>query len=103
MSVVVHPTKIFNYFNNIVDQDKVQKPHSFFIARSICHIAVQIIGHSDNYQCYYFSCRICRLSLAVLLSRMHRRLLCIIKKNNYASGTDNYVYREISRLIKKKN
>ena len=33
---------------------------------------------------------------------MHRRLLCIIKKNNYASGTDNYVYREISRLIKKK-
>ena len=102
MSVVVHPTKIFNYFNNIVDQDKVQKPHSFFIARSICHIAVQIIGHSDNYQCYCFSCRICRLSLTVLLSRMHRRLLCIIKKNNYASGTDNYVYREISRLIKKK-
>ena len=74
MSVVVHPTKILNYFNNIIDQDKAQKLHSFSIARSICHIAVQIAGHSDNYHCYCFLCRIYRLLLTVLLSRKHGRL-----------------------------
>ena len=82
MSVVVHPTNVFDYFNNIVDQDKAKQLHSFSIARSICHIAVQIIDHSDNYQCYRVSCRICRLLLTVLLSRKHEKLLCIIKKSN---------------------
>ena len=35
MSVVVHPTKTFDYFNNIVDQDKARQLHSFCIARFI--------------------------------------------------------------------
>ena len=36
----VHPRKIFDYFNNIFDQDKAKKLHSFSIARSICHMSL---------------------------------------------------------------
>ena len=98
----VHPTKIFDYFNNMVNQDKVKKLHSFSIARSICHIAVQVSNHSVNYMCFCFWCRIFRLLLSVLLSRRHGKLLLIIRKSNYANITDDYIYRKISTLIKRK-
>ena len=98
----VHPRKIFDYFNNIVDQDKAKKLHSFSIARSICHIAVQISSHRISYMCFCFSCRIFRLLLAVLLSRAHGKLLLIIRKSNYANIMDDYVYRKIRTILRKK-
>ena len=61
MSVVVHPTKIFDYFNNILDQDKAKQLHSFCVVRSICYIATLITDHGNNYRCFCFKCRICRL------------------------------------------
>ena len=46
MSVVVHPTKTFDYFNNIVDQDKARQLHSFCIARSIYHVYTLVSDHA---------------------------------------------------------
>ena len=62
MSVVVHPTNIFLYFDNFLNPDKAKKLHSFCIARSIRYIATLIKGHSDSYRCHCFKCLLCRLN-----------------------------------------
>ena len=68
MSVVVQPTKSFDYFDNVVAEDKVKMLHPFSIARAVCYIDDQIDNHSENYQCHCFSCRIFKLFLTELLS-----------------------------------
>ena len=82
MSLVIHPTNIFQYFDNVDDQEKVKQLLSFCIARSIRHVVLLIHGHSDNYRCHCFSCLICRLLVETLLSRRHEKLLQIVKKDN---------------------
>ena len=57
MSAVVQPTKIFDYFSNLVDLGKAQQLHSFCIARSFYHVATLIIGHSNNDQCHCFNAK----------------------------------------------
>ena len=86
MSVVVHLTKSFDYFNNVVDKDKVKMLHPFSIARAVCYIDDQIDNHSENHQCHCFSCRIFKLFLTELLSsRKYGRLYlkCTAYMNNF--------------------
>ena len=45
MSIKINPTKVVDYFNNIVCSEKAKQLHSFSITRSICHLAVQIEGN----------------------------------------------------------
>ena len=87
MSVIVHPIKVFDYFYNIVDDDKTKNLRSFSIARSICHIGDEIDDHSDNCQCHCFSCRIFKLLLTVLLSRNYGRLYlkCAVHMNIFSN------------------
>ena len=56
MSAVVHPTKFFEYFDNLVDTGKAFQLYSVSVSRSIHHITEQIKGHSNNYKCYCFLC-----------------------------------------------
>ena len=95
MSVVIHPTKTFEYFDNVVDPVKTQQLYSFCIARSAHRVVPLIHGHSDNYDCYCFSCLICRLLIQTLLSRRHENLLQIVKKDNYLIVTDEYIYNNL--------
>ena len=92
------PTKTFDYFNNILDQDKVKKLYSFSISRSICYIAIQISSHSINvsdfrveYLVYCWPC--CSLESSKK-----------VRKSDYVNMTDDYIYRErkISILYKRK-
>ena len=80
VSLQINSTNILGYFNNIVYPAKTKQLHSFSIARSICHLSVQIDGHNLTYDCDCFSCRICRILLTTLLSRRHQKLLQIVKK-----------------------
>ena len=95
MSAVVYPTKVFHYFNNIVDQDKVKQLHSFCIAGSICHVVALVIDHCNDYQCFCFKCRIYRLLIKVLFSIGHGRLLYIVEKSNYLTITNDCIYMQI--------
>ena len=99
MSAVVHPTKFFEYFDNLIDTGKAFQPYSVSVARSIHHITKQIKGHSNNYKCYCFLCWICWLLIVVLLFRKYEKLLCIIKENNYLTITNE----DILRIIQQKN
>ena len=83
MSVVVHPTNIFLYFDNFLDPAKTKKLHSFCIARSIHYAVTLIKGHKDGYRCHCFKCLVCRLSISKLLSRGHKRLSYIVNGKNY--------------------
>ena len=69
MPLKIDPTKVLDYFNNMVDPSTATQLHSFSIGRSICHLAVQTDGHSLHYRCHCFSCGICRILLTMLLSR----------------------------------
>ena len=84
-------TKILEYFDNVVDPVKAQQLHSFCISKSICHIAVQIEGHSLTCHCHCFLCRISRILLTTLLSRELQGLLQVVKKTNYLHVTYIYV------------
>ena len=95
MYVEIDPTKVLEHFNKMVDPHRVRQYHSFLIARSVCRLAVQIEGHSLNYHCYCFACRICRIPLTTLLSRKHQKLLQVVKKTNYLYITDDYIMLNI--------
>ena len=92
MSVVVHPTIIFSYFDNFLNPDKSKKLHSFCIATSIRYIATLIKGHSDSYICHCFKCLVCRLLISVLLSRGHKRLLHIVAGKNYLHISNESIF-----------
>ena len=91
MSLKKDPSKILDYFNNVVDPDKAKELHSLCLARSVCHLSFQINSHSRTYNCRCFVCRIFRILLQVLFSRGHQKLLLVITRNNYMSISDNYV------------
>ena len=92
MSVVVHLTNIFLYFDNFLNPDKAKKPHSFCIARSIRYIAALIKGHSDSYRCNCFKCLACKFLISVMLSSGHKKLLYIVNSKNFMFVTNEYVY-----------
>lgn len=48
MSLPTDPIKVLAYFNNIVCPTKAKQLRLFPIARSTCHLAVQIDGHNLN-------------------------------------------------------
>ena len=96
LSVVVHPTNIFLYFDNFLNPDKVKKLHSFCIARSICYIATLIKGHRDSYKCHCFKCLVCRLLVSVLLSRSHKKLLYILDGKNYLYISNESIFNYLS-------
>lgn len=95
MSLRIDPTKILEYFDNVVDPIKANQLYSFYIARSICHVGVQIDGHNLNYHCHCFMCRICQILLTMLLSKKHQRLLEIVKISNYLYVTDEMIISNI--------
>ena len=87
------PTKIFDYFNKILDQDKVKKLYSFSISRSICYIAIQISGHSINvsdfrveYLVYCWQC--CSLESSKK-----------VRKSDFVNMTDDYIYTYIEKFL----
>ena len=83
MSVVVHPTNIFLYFDNFLNPEKAKKLHSFCIAKSIRYIATLIKVQSDSYRCHCFRCLVCRLLISEVLSAGHKKLLYIVDGKNY--------------------
>ena len=91
MALEINPAIVLEYFNNIVDPPKTKQLHSFSIARSICHLAVETDGHNLTYHCHCFSCRICRILLTELLSRGHQKLLQIVQKSNYLHISDDFI------------
>ena len=46
MSLKIYPTKVLDCFSNMVDPFRAKQLHSFLIARSVCHLAVQIDRHN---------------------------------------------------------
>ena len=48
MSPPTDPIKVLAYFNNIVCPTKAKQLRLFSIARSTCHLAVQIARHNLN-------------------------------------------------------
>lgn len=80
MSLKIVPAKVLDYLNKMVDPFRVRQLHSSSIARSMCHLAAKIDGHNLQPHCHCFSCRICRILFTTLLSRNHKKLWQIVKK-----------------------
>ena len=59
---------IFDCMNHTVCFNKASKLNSICIAYCICYITTQIEEH-ENFTCYCFKCRVCRVLLCILTSR----------------------------------
>ena len=91
----IHPEKVFDYFNHIVSYEKVKKWTSTTIAGCICYVTLRIQGHSENVICHCYKCRICRILLLVLVERGTKKLLLLVKKDNYNVISDDRLYNNI--------
>ena len=91
----IFPDRIFDYTNHIVCFNKSSKLNSICIARCICYTTTQIEGHNENFSCYCFKCRVCRVLLCILTSQKREKLLLLKNKNSYDVITNDTLHSKI--------
>ena len=83
MSINIHPTNIFLYFDNHLCYSKAKSLCSVCMARCIRYISSKTRRQNSEYKCHCFKCQVYRMPLFVLFSRRHLRLMSIVTANNY--------------------
>ena len=83
MSINIHPTNIFLYFDNHLCYSKAKSLCSVCMARCIRYISSKTRRQNSEYKCHCFKCRVYRMPHFVLFSRRHLRFMSILSANNY--------------------
>ena len=96
MSVHIDPREVLTYFNNIVCPWRAKQLQPVSIAKSVCHLVIQINGHNSSYHCHCFSCRICRVLLSTLFARGEQENFACYKKSNYYNVSEEYIYQKLN-------
>lgn len=92
----INPENIFNYMDNIVSTDKITKLMFVSIARSICHVTLQIKSHGSDYCCHCLKCCIYGILFTVLSQRKKEKLLLFVRTDNYQTISNAILYNYFS-------
>lgn len=92
----IAPTEIYNSMNNFVDFEKEKDLDSITITCCICILVTEIKGYNNSFNCHCFKCRICRISLSVLVERKRHILLLLINTSNYNIISEDIISNNVN-------
>ena len=95
---IIPLSKTIEYFDNMLDQNKVKNLHSICIARGIRFLAKNVCGHNDHYWCQCFKLNLFSEKKWICLMKLLKFLPAVMKFINSMIIVSKYIKPKIVKF-----
>ena len=97
----IKPENVFCCFNDFLSRKKAENLTSVTIAKCICFIKINVVGHNKNYECHCFNCQVCGMLISVRVKTKRIKLLFLVRiKLLFLVNNKNYNTVSNEKLLK---